>query len=172
MADNYSQFSEIFEFKTQKAAKLFCDLQEICSLCSIEEVDKDILGGEGFDEMDPDLQEYVTLWRGLTPEQQEMLLEAFEPGSFDATPEKGTPKTIWVNADEYGNLDGVGSAARVALEATGDTTTVFTLTWSATCSKPRVGEFGGGWMVIHAGGVEYGNAWDEAKRAASAIKGE
>lgn len=170
MADNYSQFSEIFEFKTQEAAELFCALQQICSLLYLDDLSLAELGGADFDELDSEWQEYVTLWQGLTLDQQTALLKDFDHGTFDCEPEEKEPTKVWVYADEYGNIDGLARAAQVALQATGDTDSVFTLTWSATCSKPRVGEFGGGWIVINHEGCEFGNAWDAAAKAAKEIK--
>jgi len=44
---------------------------------------------------------------------------------------------------------------------------VFKLTWCEYCDKMRIGEFGGGWLLVDAERVEYGNVWqaveDEAK---------
>ena len=44
---------------------------------------------------------------------------------------------------------------------------VFKLTWCEYCDKPRIGEFGGGWLVVDKDRVVFGNVWqaadDEAK---------
>lgn len=39
---------------------------------------------------------------------------------------------------------------------------VFTLTAAHTCSRMKIKEFGGSWMVITKDGVEGGNTWDAA----------
>lgn len=39
---------------------------------------------------------------------------------------------------------------------------VFSMTWAGTCSKPRVGEFGGGWVHITKDRVEYEDTWSSA----------
>ena len=38
---------------------------------------------------------------------------------------------------------------------------IFPMTWAGTCSKSRVGEFGGGWVVISKNRVEYEDTWSE-----------
>ena len=43
---------------------------------------------------------------------------------------------------------------------------VFTANFACTCSKPRVSEFGGYWLVISKDDVKAGNTWDAAKVAA------
>lgn len=43
---------------------------------------------------------------------------------------------------------------------------VFTASFACTCSKPRVGEFGGYWLAISKDKVESGNTWDAASEAA------
>ena len=49
-------------------------------------------------------------------------------------------------------------------------TYVFTLTCAATCSKPRIGEFGGGWIVVSRDEIHYGNTWISAHKIASKLK--
>lgn len=47
---------------------------------------------------------------------------------------------------------------------------IFSVTGSATCSKPRIGEFGGWWLVISKDDVQGGNTWDAAKAAVEALQ--
>lgn len=42
---------------------------------------------------------------------------------------------------------------------------IFTANFACTCSKPRVGEFGGYWLAISKDDVKAGNTWDAAKEA-------
>jgi hypothetical protein len=168
MANVYSQWSEIFEFKTKEAADLFEALSTICCKLDNGELDEPNLDGSDTEDLDEEDMNLVVIWQGLDQKYRKMLLEDFQQGMFECDRE-GTCK-FWVYADEYGNLDGLGSCAHVALAVTEDTETIFTITWAEYCDKLRVGEFGGGWMVIHAGGVEYGNAHDAAWKAAEAIQ--
>ena len=56
---------------------------------------------------------------------------------------------LWLHADESGNVDHVGEFVRAFL-ARFRPNECWTLTWAETCSKPRVGEFGGGALFITA----------------------
>jgi hypothetical protein len=47
---------------------------------------------------------------------------------------------------------------------------IFSVTGSATCSKPRIGEFGGWWLVISKHDVQGGNTWDATHNAAKEIQ--
>jgi hypothetical protein len=40
----------------------------------------------------------------------------------------------------------------------------FTLTWAGTCSKSRIGEFGGGAIYVDRDAVDYVNTWEWAQR--------
>lgn len=73
-------------------------------------------------------------------------------------------KTLWVNGDEYVNVDMVVAVLQAMLKETRDTS-FCTGTWAATCSKPRVGEFGGGWFAVSAKSIDLGNSWDAAEKA-------
>jgi hypothetical protein len=173
MADNYSQFSEVFTFKTEEAARMFMKLGDICTAYQDGDIAPEELNATGADAdaLDADQRKMWATWSFLTLDRRVALLEAFEPGRFEYEPHDDLC-SVWVYSEEYGNLDAVAECAREVLAFTDDSDTVFTLTWSETCSKPRFGEFGGGYMVIHAGGVEYGNVWDLAKEAAAKVKSE
>lgn len=42
--------------------------------------------------------------------------------------------------------------------------------WACTCSRPILGQFGGGWWAVSRNEIQYGNTWDEAAHAAKALK--
>jgi hypothetical protein len=46
---------------------------------------------------------------------------------------------------------------------------VFKLTWCEYCNKMRVGEFGGGWLVVNKDEAVYGNTYQQADEIASAL---
>ena len=50
--------------------------------------------------------------------------------------------------------------------------TVLIITIACSCSKPRIGEFGGGWLAISAKEYAGGNTWDAAKEAAKILESE
>jgi hypothetical protein len=72
---------------------------------------------------------------------------------------------LWLYSDESGDPDAVGEFVQAFLEKFRPEG-VFTLTCSMTCSKPRISEFGGGWIVVSADKIKYGNTWTEASKAA------
>lgn len=47
---------------------------------------------------------------------------------------------------------------------------IFSLTSAETCSKLRVGEFGGGWLVITKDTVQSGSTWDAVRECVMAIE--
>lgn len=47
---------------------------------------------------------------------------------------------------------------------------VFKLTWCGYCDKPRIGEFGGGWLVVGADKAIWGNTWERADEITEALQ--
>lgn len=47
---------------------------------------------------------------------------------------------------------------------------IWKMTWAGTCTKPRLGEFGGGWAVVDVNGVTFGSVWDEADKQVKHIQ--
>ena len=46
---------------------------------------------------------------------------------------------------------------------------IVSFTWAATCSKPRVGEFGGGGVIISAKEVNFWDAWSWVEKTKEAM---
>ena len=61
---------------------------------------------------------------------------------------------LWVYSEEYGNVSHAGEFARAFL-ARFRPADCWQLTWAETCSKPRIGEFGGGGLFVTASRVSY-----------------
>ena len=66
---------------------------------------------------------------------------------------------LWIYAEENGNIDTIAYFVQEYIN-TFRLSYVFSLTWAETCSKPRVGEFSGGWMVVTADKICVGNCND------------
>jgi hypothetical protein len=66
---------------------------------------------------------------------------------------------LWLYAEEYGNVSHAGEFIRAFL-ARFRPADCWELTWAETCSKPRVGEFGGGALFITARSVRAISAVD------------
>ena len=60
---------------------------------------------------------------------------------------------LWIYSEESGNLDNVVILVQAFLEKFRPKE-VFAMNWAATCSKPRVEEFGGGAIVVSAEEVQ------------------
>ncbi len=68
---------------------------------------------------------------------------------------------VWLYADEHGDTDHLEALVRALVEEL-EIDEPFTCAWSYTCSKPRIGEFGGGAMVVRRG---YETLWADAESA-------
>ena len=93
-------------------------------------------------------EEFGALWG-------EVMGPAFDY-AFDEDTESGAH--LWVYSEEGGDVDQVIRLVQAFLGKFRPSET-WAITWSSTCSKPRVGEFGGGWAVVTAQGVTSGDSW-------------
>jgi hypothetical protein len=80
-------------------------------------------------------------------------------------------KEAWVYADEYGSIDCVAYFVQEFINEFRPFY-IFSLTWAETCSKPRVSEFSGGWMVVTADNIKYGNCNDEIVQTIKGLERE
>jgi hypothetical protein len=145
MADNYQLFSEIIPKLTIEervwSERVLRWLQpEECS----EDVAKDLKdAGIDVDAVDPDD------WPGF---QWELTRPDFD---------------LWLYGVECGNVSHVGEFVRAFL-ARFRLSDSWSLTWAETCSKPRIGEFGGGALFVTVRSVEFFSAaaWIDQQRQA------
>ncbi|HOX44560.1 MAG TPA: hypothetical protein PK668_13250 [Myxococcota bacterium] len=153
MADNFVQFSEALRNLTS------------------EEVDwlKAELHGPPFpnDMTNRDQQEaFAKRWfndRGITDlDGSARFVDLFDcwPGfefAIQKTVNGGTE--AWLYADESANLEYLaGIIRRFLVRFRPDA--CFGLSWAGTCSRMRVGEFGGGAVFVTAKGIEWKTTWD------------
>ena len=131
MADNYQLFSEMISGLTADEAEWI----ERMLGCDPEE--PSILEEAGFDLKEIDLE----YWPGFESELRNA------EGEF------------WLYGDEYANVSHAGEFVRAFL-AKFRSDQCWSLTWAETCSKPRVGEFGGGGLFVTAKEVTALNATD------------
>jgi hypothetical protein len=66
---------------------------------------------------------------------------------------------LWVYSEEHGYVDRVAHLVQKFLRAFRPDA-CWSLTYAGTCSKPRVGEFGGGAVFVTATDIKYSNAWE------------
>lgn len=150
MANNYTESS--FEIPVADAALARARMSAICKW--FEDDDETILvacGGE----------EVAKTVLGMTPSQltmvQERLSSCRRNGcgylGFRWEVESGQ---LWIAHDESLDIEAAVEVARVMLEL--DENDIFAMEWASTCSKPRVGEFGGGAVAFSRHGAEWMNS--------------
>lgn len=63
-------------------------------------------------------------------------------------------QSVWFHGEECGNPDRVANIVQRFLKQFRPKE-CFSLTWSCTCSKPRIGEFGGGAVFVTANEIQF-----------------
>ncbi|NLX98614.1 MAG: hypothetical protein GXY83_20845 [Rhodopirellula sp.] len=176
MADNYRQFSEVIpKLKKREEAWLKAQLQHVA-----------VFGGKEY-AIDPvpdyayvdrlDLTDFVPAeLAGIDPEwfgvrflrdHEDYDPKYDSPGfrySFDGpeVPRRRNDRWkrhLWIYADENGNPTHVVWLVRKFLKKFRPADS-WSLTYSVTCSKPRVGEFSGGAVFVTADEIHWESAYD------------
>jgi hypothetical protein len=161
MANNYFQFSEHLVFKSEKAAQLFSSITMIAELSSMGDFDP-----YDPDDVDDEYKDDVAAFMGLPNSARNLILSEAECyGTFGWETDKSAPTTVWVYSDESGSMELAAQIAQVVLQEVKDNETVFTLTGADYCSKLRLGEFGGSWVVVSAEHFDGGSTWGAAEEA-------
>jgi hypothetical protein len=80
---------------------------------------------------------------------------------------------LWVHADECGDIERVCNTVQAFIKKFRPDH-VFTLQWADYCSKPRVGEFGGGYAIVTIDDVVIESTWWllQQKLIAKGLRGE
>ncbi len=124
------------------------------------------------------MADYWTLFSEIVPcktkEQQDWLIQkltgavkdddgtAYPPCEFAAE-----GKDVWVHSEDSGDIGALADTV-AAFQERFEVEEPWSLSWAGTCSKPRVGDFGGGGIVIYKGKASSMNTWDwytaEARR--------
>lgn len=159
MANNYSQFSEMIEDLTPAACEwvetvLGTDLLDAADHDKAINVLADALGQEPTDEFVQEMDNWPHFcWK--------------VEGGGGTSP--NVRHDLWLYCEEgYSGTQLAWFVQALIREFLPDY--VFTMTTGEWCSKPRISEFGGGWMVISKDEVFGGNTWDAAQDAATRIR--
>ena len=87
--------------------------------------------------------------------------------SFSDEDHKEWGRYLWVGSADHGSMDRVAHLVQKFLRKFRPDQS-WSLTYSISCSKPRVGEFGGGAVFVTATDIKWSNAWqfveEEEKR--------
>ena len=164
MANNYTEFSEVVSnLSDQEWAWLKSQFEMIAVIDGrefpIEEVPAErsaqtldwrgCCGLRGFVEYDPD-------FIGEPEFQYEFVEDDPDDGRY-----------LWIYSDDYGNIDQVGHFIQQFLKRFRPNN-CWSLTYACTCSKPRVGQFGGGAVIVTGSDI----IWHDAHVIAEQVTGE
>jgi hypothetical protein len=169
MADNYLEFSEVLPNLTDlEEAWLKEQLQPIC-----------IFGTKQYpeDAVPAELVDTEPGWTGVRFLQDKPDHDpqcdalGFQCGFHDDHDTGGWCRHLWLHTEEGGNPDNAAWLVQKFLK-TFRPDQCWSLTYSTTCSKPRIGEFGGGAVFVTADAIRWENAYDfiEDQRAAFEAK--
>ena len=167
MANNYLEFSEVLTQLGQEEEKWLRDQLEFVYVFGDQEYTEDELP-ERLAAKDAD-------WIGcrVYRDLEEYDSSEFEFVGFEYTfhdddhPPGGWGRHLWLYAEESGFVDRLAHLVQKFLRKF-RRDQCWSLTYATTCSKPRVGEFGGGAGFITAKEIKWQNAYDfieEQRRA-------
>jgi len=128
MANNYLQFSEMITKLTPDETKWWAD-----KIKAEDELRERSNSGEATE----DEEEYIC--------SGELHIDFENDG-----------KNVWLHGDEFGSVDRLAAVVQAFLIACRPKS-CFSATWAEYCSKPRIGEFGGGGVFVTATDIQYFN---------------
>jgi hypothetical protein len=161
MANNYLQMSESYALNEAQAAWV----QKFMEDCWLYE------GGQDLDPDSPEGKRFLAMVDPNEESDDLSDLAVRAANHFTLERDRDGKASLWIHGDEYVNVDVVTMVLSTMLEETASDD-VMTGTWAETCSKPRIGEFGGGWFAVAAKRILFGSTWDEARKAAKTMKQE
>jgi hypothetical protein len=95
--------------------------------------------------------------------------------SFSEEVDENWGQHLWIHSEEHGYVDRVAHLVQKFLRMFRPDA-CWSLTYAGTCSKPRVGDFGGGAVFVTAADIKYFNTWEfvekEEKRHKGKFKGD
>lgn len=152
MADSYLEFSEVVTHLTESEVSWLQNQLEIVNIRD---------GKEGADPADAtwagcrayrDMPDYDGEFGGDV---------GFDCSFSDEVDEKIDEKWgryLWIRSEEHGYVDRVAHLVQKFLRKFRPAD-CWSLTYAATCSKPRVGEFGGGAFFVTASDIKWFGSW-------------
>ena len=153
MANNYLEFSEVLtHLGNDEEAWLRQQMEHVVVFG-----DQEYLDGEVPKDLDPDDADWsgVRAWRNLETDDPEWLGFECEFGDGDKWDDWG--RHLWIYAEENGDPERVACLVQQFLRHCRPDQ-CWSLTYSMTCSKRRVGEFSGGGYFISAEEIKWQDA--------------
>jgi len=155
MADNYAMFSEAIENLSEEEEDWFSKIIDFVTSEVVEDTEALALL----------LVEHGIEWG------EDVDIEDFPQFDFNLGNNEEGSGICWLTCEEHFNADHVVMVVQAFIRKFRPEM-IFKMTYSETCSKPRVGEFGGGWVVVSRDEVAYGNTWDGAREAEAGLRGK
>lgn len=147
MANNYLEFSEVLEKLNKRERNWLA--RQLESVTHDQFAQERGLPASGEDDDNWQLARFLA-------EDDELRKEAIEnsehTGFQYAFEDEG--KTLWLYAEQSANIEYLAAFVQKFLRQFRPQRS-FRLSYSCTCSKPRVGEFGGGALFVTANRIEY-----------------
>jgi hypothetical protein len=154
MANNYVQFSEVIKQITPVEEEWLTEQLEVIYAFDGREYGT----GEVPKELDHAQAEFIGCRTYRDMEDYDASEEDAGFGCVFGTADVNDPdrwgRHLWIYADEYGDQERVAHLIRKFLK-TFRPNECWSLTWAETCSKPRVGEFGGGALFVTADEIKW-----------------
>jgi hypothetical protein len=171
MADNYLEFSEVIADLSQEEADWLRSQLETVHVFADREYREDQVP----DDPDPGEADWIgcRAYRDV-PECAEYVRDLGMEGPgfvYSLDDDHDTlgngRRHLWIHAGEWGYVDGAARLVRKFLKRFRPDQ-CWSLTYATVCSKPRVGEFGGGAVFVTADEIRWQDAYDfvEQQRAA------
>lgn len=145
MANNYLLFSDALVGLTEDQANWARDRLKYLDMSPVDL--KDVYGQPALDRIKED---------GYTFEESDDGHILDFQWEVDAGPDGEW--SVWFGSEEFGNIDHVVLFVQEFLTKWRPNG-VFALSWAQTCSSARIGDFGGGAVVVTADEAQYMNAW-------------
>ena len=160
MSDNYLSFSEMIEDLTDDEKKW---IESIPDRGDFEDNDE-------YEDEDAAMKAYAKALNDHGICANEMLAD----GNIDVFPMCSLEiqeENLWISTqgEEHGYPSHVAAVVQGFIKKFRPDYT-FKLTWCEYCNKLRIGEFGGGWLLVDKDRIVYGNTWaavDEEAKAQS-----
>jgi hypothetical protein len=171
VANNYLQFSEVVANLTEPEEAWLKEQLQLVRHFGGREYPDDAVPAELAD-AEPEWSG-VRFLRDKDDYDPECDILGFEYAFGDDQDTGGWGRHLWLYADEHGDTSNVAHLVTKFLKEFRPDQ-CWSLTYATTCSKPRVGEFGGGAVFVTADAISWQNAYGfiEEQRAAFQQKKE
>ena len=157
MADNYVQFSEVVPNLTKEEEAWW--EHQLQWIAVVDGVEREVDADEG----EPDGATYFGFRIFREPaergecDQSDYL--GFQHSFCTDEDQPGWGRHLWIYAEDSGDPDGAALAVQQFLKRFRSRES-WSLTFAATCSRPRVGEFSGGGVFVTAAEIKWQNGHD------------